>query len=305
MGLAPELGRTLMEEDDKPGATPAVILGHRFWKAELGGDSNVIGRKLVIDGAPHIIAGVMPEALTFPGDFCDFWVPLQATPARYKRGDHVLAVVARLKDAGLLDEARARLSAANQRLQSTFPEYHKDLVVRVTPLHEQMIRQPERALMVLFTTVAFVLLICCSNISNLLLARAVHRRREIAIRVALGAGRWVLLRQLLIESLLLASLGGALGTVVAAWGIKLFSNAIPAGLRPAEGLSLNSHVLAFTAALSIFTCFLFGLAPLLRLLRCTGPTRCTRPDAMREERELTAARLVSWLPVRLPSRSCC
>ena len=127
MGLAPELGRTLTEEDDQPGATPAVILSHRFWEAELGGDSNVIGRKLVIDGAPHTIAGVMPEALTFPGDFCDFWVPLQATPARYKRGDHVLAVVARLRDAGLLDEARSRLSAANQRLQSTFPEYNKDL----------------------------------------------------------------------------------------------------------------------------------------------------------------------------------
>jgi len=270
MGLPPELGRTFTREDDQPGAAPVVVLSEPFWTAQFGADRGVVGRTMNIDGRPHTIAGVMPAALHFPGDFSEFWVPLAAAPGQFKRGDHSFAIVGRLRDGAQIGPLQSRLTAVAAQLGSAFPDTNKDIGVKVTPLHEQMSRGPKRALMALFAAVSFVLMICCANIANLLMARAMHRQREMVIRLAVGAGRWQLLCQLLAESLLLAALGGLFGCLIAAWGVNLLSNALPGALRPMGGLTMDTQVLQFSAGLSVVTCFLFGLLPAVRLVRSSS-----------------------------------
>ena len=295
MGLPAVLGRSFTPDEDRPGGSPAVILSHRFWSHEFGGSADVAGKTLAIDGRLHTIVGVMPPALTFPGDFCDFWVPLAGSAEKQDRGEHFLYVVGRLRDNVRIAPVRARLDAVARRLADAYPATNKDLGIRVTPFHERLTRGPRPALLLMFATVVFVLLICCANIANLLLARAVHRRQEVAIRLAVGAGRRQLLRQLLIESVLLAGLGGAFGLLLAVWGVDALTAAIGPGLLPMGGFAIDVRVLEFSLGLSLATGILFGMAPSLSLLRAdvAGTLReAGRSGAAASARSRTAGALV-------------
>ena len=266
MGVAPQLGRTFSAE---PGdAAPLVVVSHSFWVQQLGGSRAALGQTLNIDGRPYIIGGVMPASMFFPAQFSQFWVPmLEEQTARMKRDDRCMFVVGRLRDGTPLAQARTSLEAVAARLENAYPASNKGMGVRLTRLSEALSRGPRRALTVLFATVVFVLLICCANIANLLLARAVHRDREIAIRMSLGASRVQLLRLLFTESLLLASLGGIAGLLLASAGVAALSAAIPIDIQPAGGIAMNLQVCGFGAVLTILTAMLFGFVPARRLLR--------------------------------------
>jgi putative ABC transport system permease protein len=267
MGLAARLGRTFSSDEDRAGAAPSVVLSHAFWLKEFGGNRDAIGSPIVLDGKAHTILGVMPPELRFPMGFCEIWVPLLAEGTAPSRHLRYLAVVGRLAHTATLNDARAQTEAVAKRLEEMYPESNKDLSVVLTPLHDQLSRGPKRALVVMFVAVTFVLLICCVNLANMLLARAMHRHREIAIRMAVGADRGRLLRQLLVESTVLALLGGIAGLLIASWGVELLRISLPPYLQPMGGLSINRTVLQFTLGLSIITGMLFGLAPATSLLK--------------------------------------
>jgi putative ABC transport system permease protein len=267
LAVPPLLGRTFSPGDDRPGAAPVIVLSHSFWQAEFGASRNVLGKTVVLDGRPREVIGVMPPELRFPGGFCDVWIPLAADAGDASRGSRYLAVIGRLAPGASLADARSQTGAVSKRLEAAYPETNRELSVVITPLHELLNRGPKRALLILFVAVTLVLLICCANLANMMLARAMHRHREIAIRMAVGAGRWQLLRQLLAESVVLSAMGGLLGLLLASWGVELLRTMLPPYLQPMGGLSLNTHVLEFCAALSVLTGILFGLAPAARLLR--------------------------------------
>ena len=199
--------------------------------------------------------GVMPRQMNFPMGFSEIWVPLATNAVRSARGD------------SSIHEGRKQLEAVARQLELSYPDSNKDLGVWVTGLAEQISSGPRQAIVVLWTAVGFALLICCANLANLMLARAVHRSREFAIRQAVGATRWHLLRQVLTESTLLFMTGGSLGLVIAASGIDLLSASVPPILLPMGGISLNKTVLFFTIGISVGTGLLFELLPALRTLR--------------------------------------
>ena len=274
-GVRPYAGRTFAQSDDRPGASPVVVISHVLAQRRFGGPE-AIGKALNLDGRPYTVIGVMPPQMRFPMGFSEMWVPLATDTARSGRGDHFLAVVAKLRSDSSIDEGRKQLEAVASQLQVSHPASNKDVGIWLTGLAEQISSGPRQAIVVLWTAVGFVLLICCANLANLTLARAVHRSREFAIRQAVGATRWHLLRQVLIESTLLSIGGGSLSLVIAAWGIDLLSASVPPILMPMGGISLNKVVLFFTLAISIGTGLLFGLLPALRTLRSQAA------DALRE-----------------------
>ena len=266
LGLPAELGRTFTAEEDRPGGPAVVLVSHSYWTAKLGGNPQVIGTSVVVDGSPRIIVGVMPKAMTFPPGFSELWVPVATSAALTGRGNHFLSVLGRLKEGASIEKARAQLSEIAARIEREFPGSNKDVTVRVTALQEQLGRQPGRALIVLFVTVVFVLLICCGNIANLLMARAAHRKHEMAIRTAVGAARWDLFRQVLAESVVLSGLGGLAGLLLGWWGVDALRARLPDGLQPFGGFTIDGRVLAFCAALSIGTGLLFGAIPAFQLM---------------------------------------
>ncbi|MBS1875189.1 MAG: ABC transporter permease [Acidobacteria bacterium] len=283
MGFAPQYGRGFTAADDAPAAAPVVVLSNAYWTRHFGADPKVVGRSVVIDGKAHTIAGVMPAALRFPMGFSELWTPLATSEARNGRGDHFLAVVGRLREGMEPTDARSRLDATAQRLEEAFPESNRNMGIRLVLLQEQITQGPKRALFVLFGVAALVLMICCANLANLMLARAMHRGRETAIRLAIGASAWRLIRQTLVESVLLSTAGGCGGLLLAAWGVELLNSSLPPMLQPLGGITMDTRVLAFSIAVSVATGVLFGLAPALRVRR-------DRPaDALRAAGQSSAA----------------
>ncbi len=264
LGVQAARGRTFLPEEDRPRAD-TVLISHRLWQGALGGDPDIVGRTLVFDGRPRTVVGVMPARFTILDPAVDVWFPIGFSPeARTPRG-RWLAVVGRLKPGVTLPRAQADMEAVATRLTRDFPAFNTGWTVSVIPFKEQVVGKVRTALLVLFAAIAFVLLIACANVANLLLAQASARQRELAVRTALGANRWRLVRQLLIESAALASVGGLLGLGVA-WAVVKAIALMPPGRVPVPRLTevaLDLPVVVFALGLSVATGLLFGAAPAL------------------------------------------
>jgi predicted permease len=270
LGVSPVLGRTFTREEDAPNGPAAVVLSHGFWRSRLGGDRNAVGRTIVVDGEPRRVVGVMPAGFGVPGGAAaELWLPIAFDPATDYRveGGRYLRVVGRLAPGATIESAAAELRAIARRLADAHPVYNAQWSAVVVGLHTHLVRGARRPLLVLAGVVAFVLLIACANVANLALARAAERRREVAVRAALGASRWQVVRGQLAESLLVSCMGGGLGLLVALWGTQALVAAAPSNLPRAAEVGIDGRTLAFTAILSLLTGVVFGLVPALEATR--------------------------------------
>ncbi len=262
--VRPALGRTFTNEEDKPGAESLVLLSHGLWQSRFGGKPSVLNQTITLDGRPFTVIGVMPPAFAFPGRV-DIWVPvgpLSSDPGWQSRGNHPgLLGLARLKPGVTLEQARADMENIAVRLEQQYPDSNKHNRVRIDPLLDNYVSNVRPALWTLLGAVGLVLLIACANVANLLLGRAAARQKEMAVRAALGAGRWRIVRQMLTESLLLSVGGAALGVLLAYGGVRLILATSRDGIPRAPEIGLDGAVLFFTAAVAALTGILFGLAP--------------------------------------------
>jgi putative ABC transport system permease protein len=270
LSVDPIIGRRLTDDDDLPGARPVAILGHGLWKRRFGGDPGVIGRDTMLDGTPTTIVGVMPAAFDFPVAGTELWVPLRvsrtqppnrAIPAEKYRQYRILSVVARLKDGSSADRARLELAGIARQLETTYPDSNRDAELTVIPLQETVVASSRPALLLLLSAVGCVLLIACANVGSLLLVRAAGRTREITIRMALGADRGRLVRQMLTESLVLAIAGGAAGLAVSAWALDLLLRFAPPGIPRLDRVRMDASAVGLTFLIAIASGTIFGLAP--------------------------------------------
>ncbi|HEV7890012.1 MAG TPA: ABC transporter permease [Pyrinomonadaceae bacterium] len=270
LGVNVERGRALTAEDDAEGGGLVAVVGNEFWQRRFGGDPGIVGRPLTFNGEPFTVVGVMPAGFEFHGVTPDVLLPAHKWP-NYKvaRSSHNCWVFGRLKDGVSRETAEGELDAIAKRLEEAYPADNKGRGVEVIGLHEEQVEDIRPALLILLGAVGFILLIACANIANLLLARGASRRREVALRSALGASRVRLLRQLLTETLLLSLVGGVAGLIFAQWGVDalltLNSANIPLQGGLHVGAALDARVLLFSLGLSILTGFVFGIVPALQL----------------------------------------
>jgi predicted permease len=261
------LGRTFTADENASGAAKVVVLSYKFWRDHFGSDRTVVGRDITINSQPYSVVGVMPESFRLPG-WAQVWVPLGwSNQERVIRGNHNYMVIARLKSGVNIQEAKAELGGISQRMEQQYPEDDKGWGATVVPLREQLVGDIRPALLVLLGAVVFVLLIACANVANLVLAKTLARRKEIAIRTALGAGRGAIVRHLLAETMVLSVAGGAFGLLLA-WAsigvmVKILADRLPRFVE----VTLDTQVLAFTLLLSVLAGVLAGLIPSLRFTR--------------------------------------
>jgi len=271
LGVAPAFGRSFAEPDDRPGGPATLLLSHALWRDLFGADPAVVGKTVRLDAAPHTIVGVLPPSFGFFPERVDVYVPvgLQGGKAGWlERGNHWgMRVLARLAPGATLTEARAEMDTIMERLERAYPKSNSGQRASAVPLSDSLFGDVRAPLWILLVAVVLVLLIACANVAHLQLARAAGRKKELAIRAAIGAGRWRIARQLLTESLLLSAVGGALGLCLAIWAIgPLVSLAPPDVPRLAE-TRIDPGVLLFTLVVSMLTGTLFGLAPALQASR--------------------------------------
>lgn len=270
LGVQPVLGRDFREDDDQLGADPVVIISYGLWQSRYGGASDVLGRLVRLNSRQASIVGVMPRRFAFPRNQA-LWIPRMMLPrdSFLGRRQHNIGVIGRLAPGVELAPARAEVGAVASRLAQEYPDSNRDLAINLLPYQEATTSRQTRLIFLTFLgAVGFVLLVACANVANLLLARSVGRAREIAIRVAQGAGRWRVIRQLLVESVLVASIGGALGLLIAFAGVRWFARASVTVDRPYwEAFTFDPVVFAFVAALCVVTGVVFGLAPALHVSR--------------------------------------
>src|SRR5215813_1778006 len=265
-GVRPALGRDFMPGEDESGATPVALISASFWRRKFSSAPNVLGKNLTLDDKSYTIVGVLPATFNQYRD-TDVYTPIAQwnTPALRNRSAALgLHGIGRLKPGVTIEQAQSDMDRVMRDLAAAYPDANRGNGAKLVPLKERMVGDVRSTLWMLFGAVGFVLLIACVNVSNLLLARSTGRAREFAIRAALGAGQWRLLRQSLTESTLLALAGGGLGLLVASWGTKAALAALPTTLPRAEEVSLDGRVLLFTVAISLLTGILSGLAPALK-----------------------------------------
>src|ERR1041384_5800751 len=264
--VAPLLGRTFTLNEDRPEEDGVVILGYDLWQRTFGGNPNIIGQTVEVSRRPRTVIGVMPRGFRFP-EVSELWVPLAFTTKIYTRNDHGLDAIARLKDGVTLAQAQSEMTTIAKRIEEQNPVSNAGLGVNVTSLHDNLSGNYRDALLILLAVVGCVLLVACVNVANLMLARATARQKEFALRAALGAGRWRIMRQLLVESLLLAVIGGALGFVLSFWALRLLLTAIPIDLPFWMNFGIDLRVLGFTLGITLLTGLIFGALPALQTSR--------------------------------------
>jgi predicted permease len=269
MGMKPIMGRNFSAEENQPGKDAVAIITHSLWQRRFGGDPNILNKTITTNSIVRTVIGVMPERFNFPKG-AEVYAPLPMTPELMKsRGSHSYYVIGKLKSGTSIESAQADLDNLTARLEQQYPETNKGLGATAFPIVADTVRMYDTALWIMMAAVGFVLLIACANVANLMLARASGRQKEIALRTALGASRWRIVRQLLTESVIVALIGGALGTLIGFWGIDALRAANPGdAAKFAPGwyqLGINLPVLLFTLGLSLFSGIVFGLAPALQV----------------------------------------
>jgi putative ABC transport system permease protein len=268
LGVPAALGRTFRADENEKGKTRVAILSYNLWQQRFGGDRAIVGKRLTLDGVPHEIVGVMPEKFSFPAARA-VWTPLEYTEdlTTKQRGAWYLQAVGRMKPGVSAEQVRAEIETIGKQLAKQYPDSNEGLDITAVPLHEAMVGDLRKAFWVLLGAVGFVLLIACVNVANLLLARAASRESEFAVRTALGAGRARLVRQLLTESVILSIVGGALGLLLAVWGVEALIALEPQGIPRLTEVRVDPVVIAFTTGLALLTGLLFGLVPAFQSTR--------------------------------------
>jgi predicted permease len=266
LGSTAELGRTFRDGEDQPGKDTVVILSHSLWQHRFGADPNIVGRSIQLEGENRLVVGVMKPEFRFPAPKTELWVPLRLEPRDIGDywGSSYMPVIARLRPGASLEQARQELAALRGQILAAYAWRMPDdsfLKSSVVPMHEALVGDVRPKLIILLGAVGLLLLIACANVANLLLARATTREKEIALRTALGAGRWRIVGQLITESLLLSVLGAALGLSLAFYGLSALKATLPADTPRLADVAVDSRVLIFTALLAAFTGLLFGAMP--------------------------------------------
>ena len=262
LGVEPLRGRTFALEEDQPGQDQVVVLSHNLWERRFNHDESIVGKKITLDAQPFTVIGVMPRGFFFPNRTTELWTPLAMGPDEAAgRGDHYLRVIGRLKPGITINQANQNLRAIASQLEAEYPRTNEHLTFFANSFHDDYVGNVRTPLLIMLTAVGVVLLIACANVANLLLDQVASRRKEIAIRAAVGATRWFIVRQFLVESLLLAVAGGVLGVTVAIWGVSILSTLLPERLAQIRGISIDTKVLMFSLGATFLTALIFGLFP--------------------------------------------
>jgi putative ABC transport system permease protein len=283
LGVSPALGRALRLDENEAGRNRVAVLSHRLWLRDFGGDPSIAGRTVTLDGEPFTVTGVMPASFRFPGAAIDVWAPeslIDAARAPRRRDNRFQRVIARLAPGVTLEAARAEMGTIAARLAAQYPETNAGRSTpTLVPLRDSLVGESVRsAILILLAAVVLVLLIACANVGNLLLERALARRHEIAVRLALGAGRARIVRQVLAECVVLAGAGGALGLAVGAWSIEALLNLARHFLPAQNDILVDGQVLGFTLLISLASALVFGAVPAIGLSR-TAPQLILREDS--------------------------
>jgi putative ABC transport system permease protein len=284
LGVAPLRGRVFLPDEDKPGNSQAVIIGESYWQRRFGRSESIVGSTLTLDDKSYVVVGVMPRTLRFPNEY-DLWVPMALDPVRETQGDMVslVEVVGRLKPNASVEHAQSELTLLSQQSSQERTDKFPLTPTEILPLHQFLVTGIRRTVLLLWAAVGLVMLLACVNVASLMLSRTASRQREMAVRAAVGARRWQLVRQLLVESILLGVAAGAVGIVIALWCKGVIASLVPEGFASAvhdlNATSMDWRVFAFTLSLSIVTGIVFGLVPalmaskpnLVRSFRDSGP----------------------------------
>jgi putative ABC transport system permease protein len=284
LGVAPLRGRVFLPDEDKPGNSQAVIIGESYWQRRFGRSESILGSTLTLDDKSYVVVGIMPRTLRFPNEY-DLWVPLALDPTRETQGDMVtlVEVVGRLKSNASIEHAQSELTLLSQQSSQERTDKFPVNPTEILPLHQFLVTGIRRTVLLLWAAVGLVMLLACVNVASLMLSRTASRQREMAVRAAVGARRWQLVRQLLVESILLGVAAGAVGIIIALWCKGVIASLVPEGFASAvhdlNATSMDWRVFAFTLSLSIVTGIVFGLVPalmaskpnLVRSFRDSGP----------------------------------
>ncbi|MBI4477215.1 MAG: ABC transporter permease, partial [Acidobacteria bacterium] len=267
LGVQPLLGRGFRPEESRPGGAAAAVLSEGLWRRLYGADPGVLGRTMTLEGRSYQVIGVMPASFTVPFEETQLWIPAQVSPTSSSRGRHGFVVLARLRPGVTLQQAQQDMTSVAQQLEREYPGDNKGRGVNLVPITEDAVGDVRPALLVLFGSVALVLMIACANIANLMLARGLGRQKEVAIRTALGASSSRLVRQFLVEGLVLAAVAALVGAALAASSLNVLVSLVPQDIRRLHSVTLDSRVLVFTASLAIMTGVFFTVLPAAQTLR--------------------------------------